>query len=822
MKTNLCLTLFLLTLLSLSSTWAAERSPNFIVIFCDDMGYADIGPFGAKGYETPNLDRMADEGMKFTDFYVGRSFCSPSRAALLTGCIPTRVGIGGNFGPKSTNGLNPDEMTIAEVLKQKGYATACFGKWHLGHQPEFLPPKQGFDEYFGIPYSNDMWPFHPNVRHLPMEERIKRWPHLPLYEGTEVINPKILAEDQVTLTTRLANRAVKFIGEHKDDPFFIYLPNPQPHVPLFVSKKYDGKSERGLYGDVVSEIDWGVGQILAALKANNIDDNTCVIFTSDNGPWLSYGDHAGSAGPLREGKGTNFEGGFRVSCLMRWPGKIPSGKTCEEIASTIDLLPTFASLSGAPLPPNKLDGHDISGLMFDAPAAKSPHEVFYHYNGANRLVAVRSGKWKLMFPQTYNSPIPGSGGLPGKNQRKNLELSLFDLQADLGETTNLADQHPEVVERLKHHADEMRKDLGDGNDNVGTGRRPIGVSESAGKFGVKDFPRVEKIDIHFHLHNDDAAFMEMAARDGFSILNIATQSAPPEVMREKHRTVFAQYASHPSRVAPVSSFPMDGWDDPDWQDKTIAFLDSTIQKGAVGVKVWKNIGMVFRNQAGHLVMIDDAQLDPIFDHLEQRDIVLMGHLGEPKNCWLPLTEMTVNNDRSYFQRNPQYHMYQHPEMPSYEEQIAARDRMLTKHANLPFLAAHLASLEWSVDELAAFLDRFPNAVAGTAARLGQLQYQSQRNRQQVVAFLTKYQDRILYGSDSGVGPSHDVADRYQSIRERWLRDWRYFTTDEMIKVPELDEPVQGLALPKTVVTKIYAANARRLFPNSWKQSPASH
>ncbi len=451
----------------------STRPPNFIIVFCDDMGYADIGPFGAEGYETPHLDRMAQEGIRFTDFYVGRSFCTPSRAALMTGCIPTRVGIGGNFGPKSTTGLNPEEMTIAEVLKQKGYATACFGKWHLGHQPKFLPPNQGFDEYFGIPYSNDMWPFHPNVLHLPMEERVKRWPHLPLYEGTKVINPQLMPEDQVHLTTRLFDRAVQFIGKHRDEPFFVYLPSPQPHVPLFVSEKFEGKTERGLFGDVIREIDWGVGQIVASLKANEIDENTCVVFSSDNGPWLSYGDHAGSAKPLREGKGTNFDGGFRVPCLMRWPGTIPPGKVCSQVAGTIDLLPTFAGFAEASLPPETIDGKDISALMLGKPGAATPHDVFYHYDGGNRLMALRSGKWKLMFAQNYNSPIPGTGGMPGKGQRKSIELSLFDLESDIGETTNVADQHPEVVARLKESAEQMRKRLGHGNE-AGPERRPIG------------------------------------------------------------------------------------------------------------------------------------------------------------------------------------------------------------------------------------------------------------------------------------------------------------------------------------------------------------
>ncbi|MCA9213269.1 MAG: amidohydrolase family protein, partial [Planctomycetales bacterium] len=337
------------------------------------------------------------------------------------------------------------------------------------------------------------------------------------------------------------------------------------------------------------------------------------------------------------------------------------------------------------------------------------------------------------------------------------------------------------------------------------------------QFGVEDFPTLEKVDIHFHLHSDDPQFMELAARDRFSILNIATQSAPADVMEQKHRTIYSQHKAHPSRVAPVCSFSMDRWNEPDWQKQTIRFLDEQFAKGAVGVKVWKNIGMVARDKDGKLIMIDDPQLDPIFDHIQKRGKVLMGHLGEPKNCWLPLDKMTVNNDRSYFRRNPKYHMYLHPEMPSYEDQIAARDHMLEKHKDVPFLAAHLASLEWSVDELARFLDRFPNAIAGTAARIGQLQYQSQRDRQKVISFMTKYQDRILYGSDSGVGPDGSIDQRYQSIRERWVRDWRYFTTNEMIEVPELDAPVQGLALPKEIVTKLYRDNARKLFPASWQK-----
>ena len=468
-STNRLLLFCLVSLAVIGVAHAAQeqRPPNFIIIFCDDMGYADIGPFGAEGYETPNLDRMAREGTKFTDFYVGRSFCTPSRAALLTGCIPTRVGIGGNFGPGSKTGLNPDETTIAEVLKQRNYMTAMFGKWHLGHLPKFLPTNQGFDEYFGIPYSNDMWPFHPE------QGKRYRFPDLPLYEGAKVINPRVTPEDQIHLTTRFTERAVKFIEKNKQDPFFIYLPHPQPHVPLFVSEKYASKTKRGLFGDVLSEIDWSVGQILEALQRTGIDERTCVVFTTDNGPWLLYGEHAGSAKPLREGKGTNFEGGFRVPCVMRWPGKIPAGRSCKEVCGTIDLLPTLATLSGAPLPTNKIDGKDIAALMTGKPGATSPHEVFYHYDGGHRLTALRSGKWKLMFAQRYNSPIPGENGNPGQRVSKQLELSLFDLENDVGETTNLAEKHPDVVTRLTAYAQRMRQDLGQGRE-AGPGRRPIG------------------------------------------------------------------------------------------------------------------------------------------------------------------------------------------------------------------------------------------------------------------------------------------------------------------------------------------------------------
>ena len=455
---------------------AADRPPNFVVIFTDDQGYQDVGTFGSPDIETPNLDRMAAEGMKFTDFYVSQAVCSASRAALLTGCYNVRVGIRGALGPKSNIGIHDDEWTIAEVLKQKGYATAIYGKWHLGHHPQFLPTRHGFDDYFGLPYSNDMWPYHPNVLHLPMEERLKRWPHLPLIEGEKIINDQVSPEDQTHLTTWYTERAINFILDHKNEPFFVYVPHSMPHVPLYVSDKFKGKSKRGLYGDVIMEIDWSVGEILTILKKLKIDDNTLVIFTSDNGPWLSYGNHGGSALPLREGKGTMWDGGCREPCIMRWPGKVPAGSVCSEVASTIDVLPTLANLAGADLPKHTIDGKNIWSLMSGQDGAKSPHEAYAMYYG-NELQAVRSGKWKLHFPHGYRSlkGEPGADGLPGPYIQKRTGYELYDLEADISESKNVHDDYPEVVATLKKHAAAIRAELGDSRTKTqGSGVRPVG------------------------------------------------------------------------------------------------------------------------------------------------------------------------------------------------------------------------------------------------------------------------------------------------------------------------------------------------------------
>jgi arylsulfatase A-like enzyme len=418
-------------------------------MFMDDMGYADIGAFGAKSYPTPNLDKMAKEGRKLTDFYVTQAVCSASRAGLLTGCYNVRIGILGALGPKSNIGISPNEVTIAEICKQKGYATGCFGKWHLGHHKKFLPKQHGFDEYFGLPYSNDMWPYHPGVLHLPMEERIKRWPHLPLIEGNKVINPKVSAKDQEKLTTQYTERAVSFIEKNKDKPFFAYIPHSMVHVPLYVSKKFKGKSGAGLFGDVMMEVDWSVGQIMKTLKKHKLEKNTLFIFTSDNGPWLNYGDHAGSAAPLREGKGTMFEGGCREPTLAWWPGKIPANSVCKEPVMTIDLLPTIAEMIGAKLPGHRIDGKNILPLML-SDDAKSPHKAYYFYNG-NQLQAVRQGKWKLHFPHGYRTMAGkpgGTGGIPTNYSQAKIELSLFDLHQDIGESKDLKAEFPDIVTRL--------------------------------------------------------------------------------------------------------------------------------------------------------------------------------------------------------------------------------------------------------------------------------------------------------------------------------------------------------------------------------------
>ncbi len=463
-----------LAALSVAAAAPAPRLPNVIVIFCDDLGYADIGPFGCKAYTTPHLDRMAKEGRKFTNFHVSQAVCSASRMALLTGCYNNRVGIHGALGPGSRIGIHADEMTMAEVFKQKGYATGMAGKWHLGHQQQFLPVRHGFDEYFGLPYSNDMWPHHP-------EAKKGSYPTLPLIEGDKVIDADVTPDEQPNLTTWYTERAVKFIERNKDRPFFFYLAHSMPHVPIFVSDKFKGKSGAGLYGDVIQEIDWSVGQVLDTLKKHKLDDNTLVVFTSDNGPWLSYGTHAGSAGPLREGKGTAWEGGTRVPCVMRWPGKLPAGTSSGEMLMTIDLLPTFAKLIGAKLPAHKIDGLDVWPLLAGEKGAKNPHAAYWSYYAQNELQAMFSadGRWKLTLPHGYRTLADragGKGGIPARYENvKIAQPQLYDLHADVGEKTDVASSNPAVVQQLLVLAEKAREELGDSlTQRKGSGVRDVG------------------------------------------------------------------------------------------------------------------------------------------------------------------------------------------------------------------------------------------------------------------------------------------------------------------------------------------------------------
>ena len=464
---------------------AAERLPNIVVIFTDDQGYGDLGVYGAKGYTTPHIDSLARDGVKFTNFHVAQAVCSASRAALLTGCYPNRVGIHGALGPNASHGINDAETTIAELLKSRGYATGMAGKWHLGHRDQFIPNRHGFDESFGLPYSNDMWPHHP-------EARAGTYPKLPLWENGKIIDPDVTPEDQPKLTTQYTERAVSFIERHKDRPFFFYLAHSMPHVPLFVSEKFKGKSQQGLYGDVIMEIDWSVGQVLATLKKHGLDRDTLVVFTTDNGPWLSYGNHAGSAGPLREGKGTSWEGGTRVPCLMRWPGKLPAGAVADDYLMTIDLLPTFATLAGAKLPALPIDGLDVWPLIARKAGAKNPHEGYGIWYAQNELQAVVSGdgRWKLVLPHRYRTlagKAGGRDGTPAKYENNTVAApQLFDLRADTGETKDVSAQNPEQVKRLLAFAEKCRDDLGDSlTERKGQGAREPGRVAGADEAAAK-------------------------------------------------------------------------------------------------------------------------------------------------------------------------------------------------------------------------------------------------------------------------------------------------------------------------------------------------
>jgi arylsulfatase len=463
----------------------APGRPNIVLILADDQGYGDLGCYGANDLATPNIDRLAREGTRFTSFYVAQPVCTASRAALLTGCYPNRVSMAGALNHTSSVGIHPNETLLSELCKQQGYATAVYGKWHLGMHPPFLPTRNGFDEFLGLPYSNDNGPLHPVTRGIPP---------LPLYDNETVVERD---PDQSQFTRRFTERAVRFIEKYKDRPFFLYVPHVMPHVPIFATETFKGTSRRGLYGDVIQELDWSVGQIMAALKSHGLDEKTLVIYASDNGPFLSYGEHAGSAGPLREGKLTTFEGGVRVPGIVRWPGRVPAGRVSDELVTTLDLFVMLAHVAGAKPPAAKRDGQDLRPLLFGEPGAKG-RETFWYYSG-DELHAVRQGDWKLHLPHEYLTVAaePGRGGKPsnfGKLQPASIQqsgirgiatrhgyrferigLALYNLRDDPGEKTDLAARHPEVVQRLQAVVEQARADLGDSLTKVaGTNVRPCG------------------------------------------------------------------------------------------------------------------------------------------------------------------------------------------------------------------------------------------------------------------------------------------------------------------------------------------------------------
>jgi len=425
------------------------EQPNIVLIFIDDMGYGDLGCYGSTKNRTPHLDQMAEEGMRFTDFYVASSVCSPSRAALMTGCYPKRVGLeaGTKFVvlmPEDPMGLNPDEITLPEILQTQGYETMLVGKWHLGDQPPFMPTNHGFDSYFGLPYSNDHYSDRAYQKHLPKRFEDGFNP-LPLMRNNEILEKD---PDQSTLTARYTEEAVQFIEQNKDQPFFLYLSHMYVHTPLFPAPEFLARSKNGRYGAEVGQIDHSTGVILDKLKELGLDGNTLVVFTSDNG---STGGAGGSNKPLRGRKGQTWEGGMREPCIMRWPGTIPSGSTCSELATAMDFLPTFARLAGGSAPTDRIiDGHDISDLMTGISGATTPYEAFFYYR-QDVLAAVRSGKWKLHL---------------GLRQ-------LYDLEADIGEKNNLYSENSDVVGKLKQLADEIREDIGT-RGKPGQNDRPSG------------------------------------------------------------------------------------------------------------------------------------------------------------------------------------------------------------------------------------------------------------------------------------------------------------------------------------------------------------
>ena len=438
-----------------------QSKPNVIIIFTDDQGYGDLSCYGAKGFETPNIDKMAKDGIRFTDFYVSQAICSASRASLMTGSYSGRVGVQGAISPWNVNGLDPRIDTIAKLLKRHGYTNAVFGKWHLGHREKYLPLQNGFDEYAGLICSNDMWPVDYDGNPLTGKKK-SYYPPMSFWEDNQPSEKIETLADQGQLTKKITAKAVDFIHRNKNNPFFLYIPHPMPHQPIAASEMFLGKSELGLYGDVIMEIDWSVGQIMDALKSHEIDQITLIIYASDNGPWLNYGKWGGSAGPLREGKGTMWEGGARVPCIMRWPDKINPGQVTSNIASTMDIFPTIAQIIGKKKINNKIDGISLLPLLEGIPDA-DPRDELYYYYGEN-LIAVRKKNHKLVFPHVYRSyenVEPGENLHPGAYSQGRSGLELYDLDTDIEESKDISKQFPAIVNELQELGEKARLILGD-------------------------------------------------------------------------------------------------------------------------------------------------------------------------------------------------------------------------------------------------------------------------------------------------------------------------------------------------------------------------
>lgn len=456
-------------------------SPNIIIILMDDMGYGDPVFNAGIGYSTPNIDKLAADGMRFTNFYAAQPVCTASRAGILTGCYPNRIGMYGAFSPWTKDALHPREETIASLLKKGGYRTCMVGKWGLGSLPPFTPIHYGFDQYLGLLYSNDMWPYtNEGVPVTDTNSILYREPKLALYNGDDVAKYIETMEDQGQLTGDYTKFACNFIKENKGNPFFLYVAHSMMHIPIACSPEFRGKSKAGLFGDVIEEVDWSVGQIMQTLKETGADKNTLIVFTSDNGPWLNYGNYAGNTAGLREGKGTTFEGGIRVPGVISWPGHVPEGTVCNKIVSAIDLLPTFAGISGTPLPQRKIDGVDILPLLLNDLNAEPRTEFVYYYQ-QNSLEAIRKGQWKLVFPHTsksYKVYPPGNDGKRGRIAEVKVCGALYNLSVDPGETLDVQKQHPDIVKQLNEIASQYRHELGDDLTNTkGVGTRLPAVCE---------------------------------------------------------------------------------------------------------------------------------------------------------------------------------------------------------------------------------------------------------------------------------------------------------------------------------------------------------